>query len=132
MAQAIRILIAEDHEVARAGMTFLLNTRDGFEVVGEAADGAAAVELAERLAPDVIVMDYDMPKMNGIEATRRIVERFPSMRIIGHSWHNGAENAQAMLDAGASLFIGKGSDIASLVEAIRGMEASHGHDELRS
>jgi DNA-binding NarL/FixJ family response regulator len=130
MTGPIRILIAEDHEVARAGLAFLLSTREGFELVGEAENGAVALELAEKLRPDVIIMDYDMPKMNGVDATRSIRSRLPQVRIIAHSWHDGEVNAKAMLDAGASVFIGKGTDISSLVEAIRGDRCHRDGEEV--
>jgi DNA-binding NarL/FixJ family response regulator len=130
MVQPIRILVVEDHQVARAGMAFLLSTRHGFEVVGEAEDGVAAVEMTGRLLPDVIIMDYDMPKMNGVEATRNIRSRFPDVRIIAHSWHDSERNAQEMFAAGASQFIGKGTDISTLVEAIRGAGPHHDGEAL--
>jgi DNA-binding NarL/FixJ family response regulator len=130
MAQSIRILVVEDHQVAREGMAFLLGSREGLEVVGEAENGAVAVQMAGEVLPDVIIMDYDMPKMNGLDATRVIRSRFPEIRIIAHSWHDSERNAQGMLDAGASAFIGKGSAIPELIAAIRAVGSNRDDEEL--
>jgi LuxR family transcriptional regulator, maltose regulon positive regulatory protein len=88
-------------------------------VVGEAGDGARAVELATELEPDVVVMDVTMPKMNGIEATEQIVSSLPNVRVIGLSMHSESDMAQAMQRAGASAYVTKGGAAIDLIDAIR-------------
>jgi CheY-like chemotaxis protein len=115
----IRVLLADDHEILRAGIASLLTSARGIQVVGEAGDGARAVELATELEPDVVVMDVTMPKMNGIEATEQIVSSLPNVRVIGLSMHSESDMAQAMQRAGASAYVTKGGAAIDLIDAIR-------------
>jgi PAS domain S-box-containing protein len=115
----IAVLLADDHRIIRQGLASILQLEPDLEVTGEAADGREAVELARSLNPDVVVMDINMPVMGGVEATRLIREASPRVRVIGLSMHVGEEAAAAMLQAGASGYMSKGSPSADLVEAIR-------------
>jgi DNA-binding NarL/FixJ family response regulator len=90
-----------------------------FEVGGEAADGMEAIEFAQKLDPDVILMDVGLPGINGVEATRVIHQRKPEVRITGLSMHEDPERSQAMQDAGASEYLSKGCSAAELIAAIR-------------
>ena len=105
-SQAIRVLLVDDHAMLRQGLKSLLQNYGNVEVVGEAADGEEAVTLASRLEPSVVVMDINMPKMNGIEATTRIHGKSPHLPIIGLSV-NGIEHGNAILRAGAKAFVSK-------------------------
>jgi DNA-binding NarL/FixJ family response regulator len=97
----IRLLIAEDHAMVRAGLTELLANRDDVEVVGEATNGAEAVERAAELTPDVILMDLSMPELDGIEATRKISETVPNARVVVLTSFSDRERILEALDAGA-------------------------------
>ena len=94
-----RLLIADDHAVVRQGMAAMLRDEEDFEVVGGAANGQEAVEMARKLMPNVILMDMSMPILNGIEATRIISRESPDIRIIGLSMFEDSERAEAMRDA---------------------------------
>jgi PAS domain S-box-containing protein len=118
-AAPIRVLLADDHVIMRQGLARLLKEELGIQVVGEAADGEAAVELAARLLPDVILMDMSMPKLNGVEATRAIRNEHPDIRIIGLSMFEEAERARAMRDAGAVAYLTKSGPSSDLVATIR-------------
>jgi PAS domain S-box-containing protein len=118
--RAIRLLLVDDHRIVRQGLARLLCTESDIELVGEAGDGQEAVELANRLRPDVIVMDVSMPRMDGIHATRHILQSHPGARIIGLSMHEQGDMAQAMLDAGAAAYLTKGGPSETLFAAIRG------------
>jgi CheY-like chemotaxis protein len=116
----IRVLLADDHPIVRQGLVTMLNLQPDIEVVGEASDGEEAVSLAKKLQPDVILMDINMPRMNGLEATRIIHSEFPDIRIIGLSMYAEDEQAAAIIAAGASAYRSKSENTALLLAAIRG------------
>jgi len=115
----IRILIADDHPVLRRGLRALIEEEPDMEVVGEAGNGLEAVQLAERLRPDVVIMDISMPELDGLEATRRIRERSPSTYILILTVHAHERYLFPVLKAGASGYVRKTAADEELVEAIR-------------
>ncbi len=115
----VRILLADDHNILRDGMRLLLERQPGFLVVGEAADGREIVELAREQHPDVIVMDIAMPNMNGIEATRRIIEKRPETGVVILSMHYDESYVLRSLKAGARAYLLKDALKAELISAIR-------------
>ncbi len=114
-----RILLADDHGVVRKGLRFLLESEPGLEVVGEAADGRQAVNLAAELKPDVVVMDIAMPRLNGIEATRQVVRDRPEVSVIILSMYSDEEYLVRTLTAGAKGYLLKDSAEDELVRAIQ-------------
>src|SRR5882724_11085929 len=96
----LRVLLADDHILVRAGIHSLLNQLEGIDVVGEASNGREALELVEMHRPGIVLMDIDMPELNGLEATARIVSRFPSVRVIILSVHGTEEHVLQALRAG--------------------------------
>jgi DNA-binding NarL/FixJ family response regulator len=124
LSPPVRVLIVDDYPTLRHALGAMLRSHEGIEVVAEAADGVAGVVAALEHNPDVVLMDYTMPRMNGAEATRRIVDRLPGVRVIGLSMHTDPAVAKAMTNAGASTFITKDRGAAALIDAIR--EASAG------
>ena len=116
---SIRILLADDHTVMRSGLRLLLERQPDLEVVGEAADGREAVELAASEKPDVIVMDIAMPQLNGVEATRQIVNRSPQTAIAILSMHSDESYVIRSLKAGARAYLLKDSAEADLIAAIQ-------------
>jgi DNA-binding NarL/FixJ family response regulator len=115
----IRVLLADDEALIRAGLRLVLRPEADVELVGEAADGAAAVEQAARLAPDVVVMDVRMPGVDGLEATRRILAEAPGARVLILTTFGEDRDVYAALRAGASGFLLKDSAPEDLVHAIR-------------
>ncbi|NYI75811.1 response regulator [Nocardioides panzhihuensis] len=115
----VRVVLAEDQDLVRAGLVMIVESQDDFEVVGEAADGAQAVDVVARTRPDVVLMDVRMPVMDGIAATAQIVERTPVSRVIVLTTFDRDEHAFAALRAGASGFLLKSARAEVLVEAIR-------------
>jgi DNA-binding NarL/FixJ family response regulator len=101
-------------------LTRLLGEQPDIEVVGEASDGHAAIELARRLSPDVVLMDVSMPHTNGVDAAERIVADNPTVRVIGLSMHEDAEMADAMRAAGATAYLTKNGSPTRIIAAIRG------------
>jgi CheY-like chemotaxis protein len=117
-AGPLRIVLADDHAMVRQGLRSILDSYQDVSVVGEAADGDEAIELARLLRPDVIVMDVNMAKMDGIEATRRIKAEWPFILIVGLSFSNPSQIEPLLLQAGASRYVSKDSAGDQLYEAI--------------
>ena len=115
----IRVLIADDHAVVRQGLRTFLSLQEDIEVVGEAADGEQAVAEAERLAPDVVLMDLVMPRMDGVEAIRRLHERVPAARAVVLSSFIDEDRLVPVVRAGAAGYLLKDVEPAELVAAIR-------------
>jgi len=118
----VRILIADDHAVLREGMRNLLEEEKDFEVIGEAGDGEEAVKLASELKPDVAVMDIVMPKLNGIEATRKIKQIAPNIAILILTAYDDDEYVLGLLDAGAAGYLlksARGRDLAGAIRAVK-------------
>ena len=118
MARRTRILLADDHANIRAALRDLLDLVSGLEVVGEAANGREAVEMCDRLSPDVVIMDLRMPELDGIEATRIIKSTHHKTRIVAHSAYASPDLTQAMAEAGADDFIIKGTLSIDYLEAL--------------
>jgi DNA-binding NarL/FixJ family response regulator len=119
----IRLIIAEDHAVVREGTRQLLEREADLEVVGEAADGAQAVALVERLRPDVAIMDISMPVMTGIEATRQIKASHPNTAILILTAYDDDQYIFALLEAGAAGYLLKDVPSAEVVRAVRSVHA---------
>lgn len=121
-----RVLIVDDHEIFRRGLRSLLESRNEFDIAGEAVNGLEAVEKAEELQPDVIVMDVSMPQMDGLQATRLIRNDRPDAKIIILSQHDSAQMLSAALEAGASAYVTKSQVARSLFGALEGVLQGHG------
>lgn len=119
----IRVILAEDHAVVRQGTKHLLDRYPDIEVIGEAHDGEQAVTLVKELKPDVAIMDVRMPRMSGIEATRRIKAEFPEVAVLALTAHDDDEYVFALLESGANGYLLKTAEIEELVKAIRSVHA---------
>lgn len=117
--KCLRILLADDHVTVRHGLKLLVESQDDMEVVAEASDGAAAVQLAMECRPDVVVMDVSMPGMNGLVATQTLRRMLPSAAIVTLTRHADDAYLQELLRAGASAYVLKQSAPAELLQAIR-------------
>ena len=115
----IRLLLVDDHQIIRQGLEQLFATVAGVEVVGVASDGGEAVMKADRLTPDVVLMDVGMPKIDGVEATRQIAATHPGARIVMLSAYGDQDRIQAALQAGAAGYLLKHSDPEDVVRAVR-------------
>ena len=114
----IRILLVDDHALVRNGLSSVLRYNPDLQVVGEAADGQEAVALAAALKPDVVIMDVNMPKMDGVEASRLIKQDLPSTVVIGLSMHEGGHHEAAMRESGAAAYLTKDAAAERLIETI--------------
>ncbi len=119
----IQILIADDHGVVRAGLRALLNAEPDLEVVGEAACGEEAVRFAVQRKPDVVLMDISMPALDGIEATRRLAEQAPQVRVLLLTVHEDAALLREAIRAGASGYVIKRAVESELINAVRASAA---------
>jgi DNA-binding NarL/FixJ family response regulator len=115
----IRVLVADDHAVVREGLSRLISDQFDMYVVGEAADGASAAELAAAVAPHVVLLDMRMPGLGGVAAIKRVRERCPAARVLVLSMYEDAGYARAALAAGAHAYLGKREGSAGLLAAIR-------------
>jgi DNA-binding NarL/FixJ family response regulator len=116
---SVQIIIADDHKLMREGLSSLLGQQGDIVVVGQANNGREAVQLTERLDPDVVVMDVSMPDLNGIDATRHIISRRPKTKVIALSMHSDRQFVAEMFRAGVSGYLLKDSAFEELASAIR-------------
>jgi two-component system, NarL family, response regulator NreC len=123
----IRILLADDHALVRQGFRMILEAQPDMEIVGQAGNGREAVELAEKLHPDVVVMDVAMPELNGTEATRRLAVSAPRTRVLALSMHKDSVYVREILRAGARGYLLKDSGDTDLVAAVRAVAKGEGY-----
>ena len=119
MADPIRVLVVDDHAVVREGLRAFLELQDGIEVAGEAADGAEAVEVAERLRPDVVLMDLVMPRLDGLAAMRALRERLPGIRVVVLTSFLDDDKVLPALRAGAAGYLLKNAPPQVVAQAVR-------------
>jgi DNA-binding NarL/FixJ family response regulator len=119
MAKSIKVLIAEDHDVVREGLKILIKSDPEIEIAGEADNGHAAVRLAKKLQPDVVLMDLAMPRANGLDAARDIQLHSPASKVLVLSAYKDEDTIQKVLDAGVSGYMTKHSAADELLTAIR-------------
>jgi DNA-binding NarL/FixJ family response regulator len=119
MTDKIRLLLADDHVMVRQGTAELLQREPDLEVVGEAGNGQEAVDLAQVLQPDMVIMDVHMPVLSGVEATRQIREKLPRVQVLVLTAHDNYQYVFSLLEAGASGYLLKTAPISDLLRAIR-------------
>ncbi|MDB6097770.1 MAG: response regulator receiver [Gammaproteobacteria bacterium] len=125
MGTSIRILTADDHHLIRAGISSFLATEPGVEVVAEATNGEEALEKYREIQPDIVLMDLQMPVMDGLASARAILEEFPNARIIVLTTYVGDEDIHRALDAGALGYLVKDMMVAEILTAIRRVMSGH-------
>jgi DNA-binding NarL/FixJ family response regulator len=121
----ITVLVADDHTIVRRGLVSLLSLGEAIEVIGEASDGRAAVDLALQLEPDVVLMDISMPGMNGLEATSQIKKKAPHIKVLVLSAHDKEEYVFQVLRSGANGYLLKNTSSDDLYAAIRSVQGGH-------
>jgi len=119
----LRIILAEDHETIRDGLKLLVNSRSDMEVVGEADNGRTALQLSEEFSPDVVVMDISMPELNGLQATKKLKDKSPQVKVLILTRHSEPGYLQELLQAGASGYVLKQSKSEELIRAILAVAA---------
>lgn len=125
---AVRVLIADDHHVVRRGLVFFLKTQPEIEIVGEAKNGQEAIDLAVKILPDIVLMDLEMPVLNGIEATREIKKQCPEIKIMMLTSFSDQNHVIPAIEAGASGYQLKDIEPDELVKAI--IQLMHGENQL--
>ncbi len=123
----VRVLLADDHTIVRQGLRLILSAHPDLEVVGEAANGNEAVELARKLHPDIVLMDVAMPDLNGIEATKRMVQAEPRLKVLVLSMHKEGVYVREILRAGARGYILKDAIDTELLNAVRSVARGDGY-----
>ncbi len=122
---AARVLLVDDHEIMREGMHALLRKCEDIEVVGQAADGRAAIELTDQLNPDIVILDIGMPNLNGIQAARQMKENHPQLKIMALSAHSDGSIVAQMIKAGANGYMLKESAFQELQDGITTLLDGH-------
>lgn len=117
--EKLRIMLAEDHLTVREGIKLLINSQPDMEVIGEVGDGASAVKEAQKLLPDIVVMDVSMPEVNGLKATRKLKQIAPGIKILTLTRHTDDAYLQQLIESGASGYVLKQSAPTELIRAIR-------------
>ena len=130
LGNKIKILLADDHAVLRAGLKLLLNSEPDMEVIGEAADGREAVRASRQINPDIVLMDINMPRLNGVEATREICRLNPEIKILALTMYEDDGYIHQMLKAGAVSYVSKKAADIELINAIR--STYHGEQVIYS
>lgn len=125
MTNQVSVLVADDHAVVRSGLRALFDTVDDIDVVGEAGNGQEAVDLVDELLPDVVLMDVQMPGLNGIEATRTITASHPSVAVVVLTMYEDGDTLFAALRAGARGYLLKGADQTDVLHCLRSVAAGH-------
>jgi DNA-binding NarL/FixJ family response regulator len=118
MNSPIRLVIVDDHKLIRQTWKMVLQREDSIEVIAECSSGAEAIECAEKLLPDVILMDINMSPVNGFEATQKIVQEWPGIKIIGTSINNQAAYVRNMMQVGAKGYVTKNSPSEEMIEPL--------------
>jgi DNA-binding NarL/FixJ family response regulator len=118
MAKKIKIIIAEDHALYRDGLKTMLGLHDKFEIIAEAVNGVELIKLFEFLRPDVVLMDINMPEVNGIEATKFVAEHFKDTKVIAITMNDEKSSIMDMMDAGANGYVLKSEDKEEIIKAI--------------
>ena len=122
MSGALRILVVDDHELVRRGLKSILETHADWEVVGEAITGREAIEKAETLRPEVVILDMSMPELNGLEATRGILKVAPHARVLVLTQHDSEQLVRSFLQAGAQGYLVKSDAARDLVPAVDSLQ----------
>jgi len=118
---SFKVLLVDDHEIMREGLAALLRKYPEYEVVGQAANGRTAIEMVEKLHPELVIMDIEMPNLNGIDATRRMISKCPELKVMALSTHSRRSMIVKMLQAGAAGYMLKESAFSELAEGLKAM-----------
>ncbi|OPY12205.1 MAG: Oxygen regulatory protein NreC [Syntrophus sp. PtaB.Bin001] len=122
---AITVILADDHKIIRDGLRTLIESQSGMQVIAEAENGRETIKLAKELQPNVVIMDISMPDLNGIDATREIVNSIPGVKVIALSMHSDRRFVTGMLSSGASGYLLKDCAFEELAKAIKTVVANH-------